>query len=379
MMLRIGEGQKEDAMKVLVTGGPVHAYLDDVKVITNKFHGGLMAGLVDDLSSPNDITYLCPTSAKRPAPHPNVSIMFHDGFDDYRKRVLDLAPQMDAVVLGAAVANLIPAERIHGKFPSHHYTVGERFPVMFTIAPRVIDEVRKVAPKTKLFGFKLLSNAPHAELVTAAYGVLLSSGATAIIANDASDLKTKYVITKERTEIPLKNDQLAAWLMASFLDVHYKTVRMTKFLEVPASSAAFFWKLAEEYAEHFTPTPEGMLFGSVSVRVDAESFITTPRKKTVLSDYVLVGGVDHNKREVSVPAPYKASLNAPLMAGVFAQHPEVHYILHFHDDKVGNLPVVPYAPPGTVRDSQRMTPHASFYIEHHGSVLSYTREGMLVP
>jgi phosphopantothenoylcysteine synthetase/decarboxylase len=32
-------------MKILITGGPVHAYLDPVKIITNKFKGGLMAEL----------------------------------------------------------------------------------------------------------------------------------------------------------------------------------------------------------------------------------------------------------------------------------------------------------------------------------------------
>ena len=35
--------------KILVTGGPVHAYLDDVKIITNRFKGGLMARLAEHL------------------------------------------------------------------------------------------------------------------------------------------------------------------------------------------------------------------------------------------------------------------------------------------------------------------------------------------
>ena len=32
-------------MKILITGGPVHAKLDAVKIITNTFKGGLMAEL----------------------------------------------------------------------------------------------------------------------------------------------------------------------------------------------------------------------------------------------------------------------------------------------------------------------------------------------
>ena len=32
-------------MRILITGGPVHAKLDAVKIITNTFKGGLMAEL----------------------------------------------------------------------------------------------------------------------------------------------------------------------------------------------------------------------------------------------------------------------------------------------------------------------------------------------
>ena len=50
-------------MKILITGGPVHAYLDAVKIITNKFKGGLMAELADKFKFQPDgagveITYL---------------------------------------------------------------------------------------------------------------------------------------------------------------------------------------------------------------------------------------------------------------------------------------------------------------------------------
>src|ERR1035441_6034934 len=96
------------------------------------------------------------------------------------KQVVELAPKYDAVILGAAVANLIPVERFPGKFPSHNYKPGDIIPFSLKIAPRIIDEVKAVAPKTHLFGFKLLSGVPHDELISAAYGVLLESHATAV-------------------------------------------------------------------------------------------------------------------------------------------------------------------------------------------------------
>ena len=38
-----------------------------------------------------------------------MTVLYHDGFHDYMKQVLEMAPTVpNAVILGAAVANLIP-------------------------------------------------------------------------------------------------------------------------------------------------------------------------------------------------------------------------------------------------------------------------------
>ena len=155
-------------MKILITGGPVHAKLDAVKIITNKFKGGLMVDLANKLANQGmEITYLTAKGAAMPEPilcnDGKIKVVYHDGFHDYHQQVLALAPQFDAIVLGGAVANLIPLEPLAGKFPSHNYKPGDVIPINFTVAPRVIDDVKKVAPKAHLFGFKLLSGVPHKE------------------------------------------------------------------------------------------------------------------------------------------------------------------------------------------------------------------------
>jgi len=70
---------------ILVTGGPVHAYLDDVKIITNRFHGGLMAELAENLAKNYrcQVQYLCSKDAVKPN---GVNYICHDGFDDYQKQ-----------------------------------------------------------------------------------------------------------------------------------------------------------------------------------------------------------------------------------------------------------------------------------------------------
>lgn len=162
--------------KILITGGPVHAHLDSVKVITNRFKGGLMCQLVEDLLGyDTHVTYVCAPSvgAVLPKEHDRLTLVTHGGFDDYYRKVLELAPTMDGVILGAAVANLIPANPYQGKFPSHSYKPGDIIPLNFKIAPRVIDEVKRVAPNAQLFGYKLLSNVSRDELIRAAYGIVL--------------------------------------------------------------------------------------------------------------------------------------------------------------------------------------------------------------
>lgn len=75
-------------MKFLVTGGPVHAYLDDVKIITNKFKGGRMETLASELGAAgHDVIYLTSKYIK-PIGFSGKTIL-HDGFKDYSKKVLE--------------------------------------------------------------------------------------------------------------------------------------------------------------------------------------------------------------------------------------------------------------------------------------------------
>jgi len=74
---------------------------------------------------------------------------------DYYSKMKALAKQYQALILGAAVANLTPVETIEGKFPSHLYSVGEEFSIKFTIAPRIIDMIKERNHRCCLIGYKL--------------------------------------------------------------------------------------------------------------------------------------------------------------------------------------------------------------------------------
>jgi hypothetical protein len=356
--------------KILVTGGPVHAHLDAVKIITNKFKGGLMMRLADELGYDNEVTYL--TTAGTPSivdcspcgDEIYYKTIYHQGFNDYYEQVLKLAPQMDAVILGAAVANLIPINPWKGKFPSHNYKVGDIIPIDFTIAPRVITEVKKVAPNTHLFGFKLLSEVPHEELITAAYEIVLSSKATAVFANDATDLQKVFMVTKERGVHPMPRTKIAEEINKMINDEYYHTV-VDEFTFEPMDMDLYFKKLIHDFSLFWTPVPEGYVFGCVATRQYGGlniQFRTTSRGKNKIGSPVYVYSVDHNKRVIRVSD--KASLNAPLLEYIFRNNLEVNAIVHLHR-YMDNVPLLPYAPPGTVRDSIREI-KSSFNIEGHG-------------
>lgn len=380
--------------KILVSGGPVHAYLDAVKLITNRFKGGLMAKLASDLvlkgSTLDDdvyVTYLCTKDSKLPGPPPllfesgRIKVVYHDGFEDYRDKVLELAPEMDAVILGAAVANLIPLNPLKGKFPSHNYKVGDKIPIDFTIAPRIINMVKKVAPQTTLFGFKLLSGVEHEELIRAAYEIVLDSGATGVIANDATDLQSKYVVTKERGVHPVQMKDLSEYLWPFIRDEYYHTtvhdpewvVRNTD-AEEEYQANRQFKLLKQKYEEKFQPIPEGYLFGTIAIRPYCGSgFWTTLRGKKELEKIDKVTSVDHFKKEIRANA--KVTLNAPLLDMIFKSNHNVHAIVHYHKQE-GGLLVFDYAPPGTVRDSMRdpILLRRSFNIKEHGCFLLFDRD-----
>ena len=368
-------------MKVLVTGGPVPAKLDAVKVVTNRFKGGLMAGLADSLAARGaEVTYLCSRDSKKPG----CAVLEHDGFHDYRTRVHELCGAFDAVVLGAAVANLLPVRwqtdpggalkpvDTAAKFPSHHFSPGDVFSMEWQIAPRVISETKRhLAPGAHLFGFKLLSGAPRDELVSAAYEIVLAAGATAVFANDAKDLFAIHAVTKERGVHSMHRDALAGFILEACADLYYRTEVAGSWPEGAFESARRALEAALDPAR-MVRTPEGLVFGTAAVRALGGGFFTTERGKRELDGGVHVLEVDHERRLVRTTGG-KATLNAPLLDRVFRALPTAVRVAHYHQQEAG-LPSLPWAPPGTVRDAARDF-SGSFNIADHGCLLAFDGEG----
>jgi len=385
--------------RILVTGGPVYAYLDDVKIVTNKFKGKLMWKLVGELSTPgNSILYLTSILNKDlsyqypPSSGGEVEFYYHDGFDDYRNKVLELAPKCDAVILGAAVSNLIPAKRFPGKFASHNYSIGEEINIPFVIAPRIINEVKNVMRKdAHLFGFKLLSHVNETELINAAYDVLLDSKSTTIFANDAADLTKIYAVTKDKSVHQLERQNIKDWIFTCLQDEYYTTVSERYHPYCASLTYDGLLDYANKFAKHlisrwkdkYNVGYKDYIFGTVAIKRKHgdvyAGFWTTARKKASLDMNLLyVLKVNHYTREVFVVDSQNrsATLNAPLLDSIFSQVKKAEAVVHFHHQMTG-LETFDYAIPGTKRDSVRNITR-SFNIKGHGCYLILDENGVVL-
>ena len=223
-------------MKILITAGPVHAPLDDNKIISNRARGKWAEAFAFDMAKQgHEVTLLISELCKRYLPEgtQNVpKIIEHNGYKDYREHCLRLAPEMDGAVMAAAVTNYIPEYPIPGKM----LTTEERISIPFIKTPNVINEMRKLNPRLNLIGAKLTIGEPEAVTVTAAQKVLEASKAHVIVANDKSNLKRKLLCFPDGAVIPIDFES-ATNGSKLFTEILHDTLTDTHFrTECPAYS-----------------------------------------------------------------------------------------------------------------------------------------------
>jgi len=394
---------------VLVTAGPVYGPLDGNKLVSNRVRGIWAVRFAVHLAELGYGVHLLVADTLKLDPvrrevnqltiPGHIEVVRHSGFGDYRMLCEMLASEVDAAVMAAAVVNWIPARPVPGKMVTEGYKEGDEIQVPFVLAPRVINRMKEINPRLTLIGCKMLIGADVPDLIDAAYGVLLRARCNMVIANDMGfGLRCKFAVHKDRSVIAYENDfaRMYADMVAVVEDEYYQTVRghdsAPGFLgsaygldedgvrdRLEIARATFDW-IVNQNRERFTPVEGGRVFGAVAVAVDEGrlGWLVSPREKGELFSsreaawVVRVGGPDEEgARTVAVVGETKASLNAPLLIRALEQTGQ-GCCLHLHEgtERFGTLqpPCVPYAPPGTVRDSEREIPGPRFYIAGHGTV-----------
>ena len=297
----------KDRKNILVTAGPIPAYIDPIKIVTNKFKGGLAIKTAKEIQKAgHNVTLLMWEGT--PIDTPNMSIITcHDVFDYYNKMKAS-AHIFDAIICAAAVANLVPKNPLDHKFPSHNFKVGDNIPIEFTIAPRAIDAIKKENPRCTLIGYKCL-DAPKDELVRAAKITLADSHADIIFANTPTEAKTKKTaIYSDDAAIEMTFEEHIKAIIDAIETIHYKTIIQTPQLSTKDEESLVHTKnIVRLYESTFEK------HGSVAVPFPTENhphaFVTTSRGHR--TNPVLVLDIDHDKHVIY--ATDKATLNAPSM------------------------------------------------------------------
>lgn len=293
--------------------------------------------------------------------------------------------------------------------------------IPFILAPRVIDGMRKENPNLTLIGCKLTIGADRDTMLDAAYKTLVGAKCHAVIANDMSALGTKTVLYPDRAafDFDLKSTEDAGrnfykHLEAIILDEHFTTVgvhpaeafdgatpnvKLSTLVGVNVAGSYeecedLFDKVTDKYRDRFVQKIAGkdLVFGSVAVRTGTGA-LCSPREKGALFskrdavDVLWPTDDDFNNRHVRVihygadlngELP-KATMNATLLLRQLKRWPGAAAILHLHE-YLDEVPTVPYAPPGTVRDNLRALGSVLhvFNIAGHGFIAALDEHGEII-
>ena len=172
----------------------------------------------------------------------------------------------------------------------------------------------------------------------------------------------KYVLTKEKSVFEIGDE--VEYIDDANRDIYYHTESVKEAIDL-GDRLDLFKEYIAKYEDKIISNLYGdkYIFGSIAVRIDDDSFITTIRGKEDLSEYTIVKRVDHESHTVYVVGK-KATLNAPLLAHLF-ENKDVDAIVHINHYFDSELKNQDYAFPGTVKDSIRDNKE-SFNIKYHG-------------
>jgi phosphopantothenate-cysteine ligase len=206
-------------MKVLITAGGTTEKIDAVRAITNTGTGRLGALIADAFAvSPvvDGIFYVCSGKAVRPqngktvvriaddthtlqetitdicGKNPIGAVIHSMAVSDYRTRSITTAAALATRLAATAPPDVETAATMIRNIPGIAPPGGkissdvEDLVVILERTPKVIAQLRELAPEAIIVGFKLLTNADEAVLLDTAYALLRKNDCDYVLANDLS-------------------------------------------------------------------------------------------------------------------------------------------------------------------------------------------------
>jgi len=202
VILKIGGRHDYSGTRVLITAGPTIEYIDPIRVITNRSSGKMGVAVAEEaLRRGAEVTLVYgPGTAVPPA---GCRVVRVETTEEMREAVISelRSRKYDVVVAIAAAADWTPEERSERKIPTYIPSLT----LKLKPAPKVIESVKKVDPKTFLVAFKAEYRVSVEELVDGARRKLREVDADLIVANDVgregagfgSDANEVFIVDRE--------------------------------------------------------------------------------------------------------------------------------------------------------------------------------------
>lgn len=208
-------------LKILVTGGPTRAYLDDVRYISNYSTGALSWHLCQALKKSRFrvAAVVGPTEYEFEKLSLDKLVNVETNVEMYQT-VLSLCRTFkpDVVVFSAAVLDFAPRERLRGKVSSEM----KNWNIELVPAPKIIDEVGSRFPGISRIGFKLQSDRMNGkERGRFAMGYLKKKGLDALCLNFRKEIGGKahkaYLFGKDRSFRVVRDKEEIAESLVDFI------------------------------------------------------------------------------------------------------------------------------------------------------------------
>jgi phosphopantothenoylcysteine decarboxylase/phosphopantothenate--cysteine ligase len=164
-------------MRFLISGGPTHEYLDDVRFLGNPSTGAMgIAVAVAARDRGHNVTLVLGPS---PLPDPEgVLVRRVESAEEMRDALVSAFPGADAVVMTAAVSDYRPRVRVSGKIKKGV----EKVVLDLVRNPDILWELGRMRTGQVLVGFALEAASPR-ESLDLARGKLIEKNLDAIVLN----------------------------------------------------------------------------------------------------------------------------------------------------------------------------------------------------
>ena len=192
--------------RILITAGPTWVAIDSVRVISNIATGETGVLLAEKLSELGAKVTLVLGPVGACCLNRKIKLIKFKFFDELKDKVIQelKAKKIDIIIHSAAVSDFKPKQKNKGKLASN-----KKHNLVLTPLPKIVRQMRCLAPRAKLVMFKLESGLSKASLIQRASVARKKINADIIVANMINPYRAfilnKSKIISAKTKIEMVN------------------------------------------------------------------------------------------------------------------------------------------------------------------------------